>query len=201
MIADQVQWRQDDQGNWQYRASDGYWYAAPTPPVAAKESPPAADPRYQTTNRLGGWGILLSILFGGIGGIASVIMGFRSRRQIRSSNGGQRGMGWAVASIIVGSVSIVASVVVVGFLVLVQHGGGGGPSRAQIESSIRPDAAKEGVPGVRHVVCVMPHAWTSGANFTCYAFGITGKQLAQVNGTVLPDQGSQYEWDESWIPT
>lgn len=208
-----TQWRETPDGRRQYRGEDGYWYtggppALPAPPgmgPLAQQSYQGVpewrnDPNQRRINRLGPWGFVLSLLFGGIGGIAGVIMGFRARRQIRESNGVEGGMGWAVTSIIVGSLAIVGSAVYVGALV-VQHGKGAGPSQATLESAVQSDAtSREHIHGVSNVSCVMPGSWAQGQSFTCFVYNASGQQLAQMNGTVLPDQGTAATWNEAWQP-
>jgi len=46
-MADQTQWRQDDRGNWQYRASDGYWYAGEGPPAPGLQQDTQSGQWYQ----------------------------------------------------------------------------------------------------------------------------------------------------------
>lgn len=72
-----------------------------------------------------------------------------------------------------------------------------GPSRANLQAQIQAEVPKH-VSGVTNVVCVMPSSWSPGQTFTCYGYGASSRQLAQVNGTVLPDSGDQAQWNESW---
>ena len=108
-------------------------------------------------------------------------------------------LGWAIV--------IVSALLIVGVVVLALgvHGlfktGQSGtvvPTRQDVQSSILASSSKY-ISGVRTVTCVMPSAWTPGDTFTCYAYGITGRELAQVNGTVLPNASAGPDWNEVWL--
>ena len=103
---------------------------------------------------------------------------------------------------IVLSLLIVAAAIVIGGLVRGDFGpwktsAAAAPSRGQLQATIQSEMPKH-VSGVVRVVCVMPGSWASGQTFTCYGYGSSQKELAQVNGTVLPDNGNQAQWNEVW---
>ena len=83
-------------------------------------------------------------------------MGFVARRQIRESDGRQRGAGLALAAIIIGFVFVGITLAIIG-LVLTSSGSSG-PSLSGLTSSVRAQIAGNGsdslkVPGVASVVC------------------------------------------------
>jgi hypothetical protein len=66
----------------------------------------------------------------GIGSVLALIFGYRARRQIASSAGGQRGSGLALAGIVLGWVGIAILVlIVIGGIGLVAGSAPGGPAR------------------------------------------------------------------------
>jgi len=75
-----------------------------------------------------------------------------------------------------------------------------GPSRQDVQAAILAGSSKY-VSGVRTVTCIMPGSWAAGQTFTCYAYGSSGRQLAQVDGTVLPTVASGPQWNEAWEGT
>jgi hypothetical protein len=76
-------------------------------------------------------------------------------------------------------------------------GGPTSPSRQQVQGLAIVEAQKV-VPGIVNVTCVMPTAWIPGDTFTCYGYGSSGRELAQMRGTVLPDDGDQWQMNEDW---
>jgi len=107
----------------------------------------------------------------------------------------RRAWPWVLAAIIV---IVLAAGGAVAFKVIKDRRAG--PSRQEIQSTILASSSKYET-GVRTVTCVMPATWASGQGFTCFAYGISGRQLAQISGTVLPTEGSVPEWNEEWIAT
>lgn len=71
------------------------------------------------------------------------------------------------------------------------------PSRQEVQAQAIGDAQKV-TSGVVKVTCVMPTAWTPGDTFTCYGYGSSGRELAQMRGTVLPNDGTQWQMNEVW---
>ena len=71
------------------------------------------------------------------------------------------------------------------------------PTRYQVQGKAITDAQRL-VSGVVRVTCVMPTAWTPGDTFTCYAYGSSGRELAQMAGTVLPSNGDEWQANEVW---
>src|SRR2546423_13290014 len=85
----------------------------------------AAAPREQRRNRFAIWSLVLAILtLGGIGSLFGIILGAKARAQIQREGG--RGMGLAVAGIVVGVLTLILAVVY--WVVIAQHVGGGGGS-------------------------------------------------------------------------
>lgn len=108
-------------------------------------------------------------------------------------------LGWAVT--VVGGLLIVA--VVIGGLYWWNHRNdvsvAASPSRQAVQGQAISGA--QGVAsGVVKVTCVMPTAWTPGDTFTCYGYGSSSRELAQMRGTVLPSDGDQWQANEVWVP-
>lgn len=72
-----------------------------------------------------------------------------------------------------------------------------GPDLGQLQGQIQSEMPHH-VSGVVRVACVMPSSWTPGQKFTCYGYGSSEKELAQVDGTVLPDETNAPQWNEAW---
>jgi hypothetical protein len=103
---------------------------------------------------------------------------------------------------IVLGVLLIALAVVVGGLIRGDFGpwktnGLAAPSRQQVQGLAIVQAQKV-APGIVNVTCVMPTAWTPGYTFKCYAYGSSGRELAQMAGTVLPWNGDQWQMNEDW---
>lgn len=106
-------------------------------------------------------------------------------------------LGWAVA--IVGCLLIVA--VVIGGLWWWNHRNSATYSAAPSRQAVQGQAiigAQKVASGVVKVTCVMPTAWTPGDTFTCYAYGSSSRELAQMRGTVLPSNGDEWQMNSVW---
>jgi carbonic anhydrase/acetyltransferase-like protein (isoleucine patch superfamily) len=171
-------------------------------PITGTAAPPLVSIRKRRFNALSVWSIVLVIVLGSIGALVAIPMGFVARRQIRSSQGRQKGAGLALAAVIIGFVFIAITLAIVG-LVLTSSGSSG-PSLSGLTSSVRAQIAGNGpdslkVPGVASVVCNPPSTWQTGASFTCFAYSSTGSTLGKYEGTVAPNSSSgQYEWNATW---
>ena len=71
------------------------------------------------------------------------------------------------------------------------------PTRQEVQGQAIIGAQKL-VSGVVNVTCVMPTAWSPGDTFTCYAYGSSTRELAQMAGTVLPDDGGRWQMNTVW---
>jgi hypothetical protein len=153
-------------------------------------------------NALSVWSIVLVIVLGSIGALVSIPMGFVARRQIRRSQGRQKGAGLALAAIIIGFVFVGITLVVMG-LVLTRSPSSG-PSLSGLTSSVRAQIAGSGpdslkVPGVASVVCSPPTSWQTGETFTCFAYGSTGSKIGRYEGIVAANSPTgQFEWNATW---
>lgn len=87
-------------------------------------------------------------------------------------------------------------------------GGGGstsgsynGPPAKQLQSALVKDAkARFSAPMAASASCAMPTTWKSGVTFKCFVYNSSGSGVGDVTVTVLPNKGSDWEWNESWIP-
>lgn len=94
----------------------------------------ASEPRPAARrNRLAVWGLVLAVLtLGGVGSVLGIVFGVKARSQVRET--GEPGAGLAVASILVGFVTLLVAIAY--WIVIAQHfggssggtGGGGGGS-------------------------------------------------------------------------
>jgi Domain of unknown function (DUF4190) len=195
------------QGAGWWLASDGKWYPPqpiatqpppPPPPIyspaAAYGVPPIYSPPTAPQRPFSGMAVaafVLAFLFWPLG----IVLGHVARRKIRRE--GERGGGLALAALIIsyiwGAVVILLIVVAVA-----TNGTAGGPSQSLLQSKIGSDGPQFGVTGIASTSCVMPHSWTQGATFTCFAYNSSGKALATIGGTVLSSKGNEYQWNESW---
>jgi hypothetical protein len=204
------------EGEKQWLSADGNWYSTEsaallaglpqpssqmTPPTpAAYPSPPpvyGTPPVYgQSTNPqrpFNGTAItafVFAFLFWPLG----IILGHVARSKIRHR--GERGGGLALAGLII-SYLWGAVVVVLVVAALATHGGGAGETQAELQSTVLSNVPKD-IPGVTKVVCVMPSSWAQGKTFQCFAYNSGGQELAQMDGTVLPNEGGRYDWNEVW---
>jgi hypothetical protein len=95
-----TQWRQSQDGQWQYLARDGYWYDNPNPPPAVPVSGQVPG-----TNGMAIASLVMGILWlFGIGSILALIFGYVSLRQINQRNESGRGM--AIAGVVLGWVGV-----------------------------------------------------------------------------------------------
>ena len=75
--------------------------------AAADPLPPGQFVRVPDTNGAAVASLLFGFFWlGGIGSLAALVLGYRARRQIRNSAGGQRGSGLATAGIILGWIGV-----------------------------------------------------------------------------------------------
>jgi uncharacterized membrane protein len=81
--------------------------------AAADPMPPGQLVRFPDTNGLAVASLLFGIFWlGGIGSLAALVLGYRARREIRNSAGGQRGWSLATIGIVLGWIGIAALVIV-----------------------------------------------------------------------------------------
>jgi hypothetical protein len=166
------------------------------------------------TNGLAIWSFVLALALGAIGALAAIPMAYAARRQVRNSNGGQKGAGLALAAIIIGFVWIALFVLVVVLAAVTPDSGNTsssgvalGPSPSALTADVRAYIVGSGpgafnVSGVDSVVCNPPGSWQPGATFTCFAYNSTQREIGQLDGTVEPDSSSgQYRWNARWIPS
>jgi Domain of unknown function (DUF4190) len=96
--------------------------AAAADPMPAGQFVPIPVPvRLPETNGLAVASLLFGIFWlGGIGSLAALVLGYRARREIRNSAGGQRGSGLATIGIVLGWIGVAALVIaaVAAFLLL-----------------------------------------------------------------------------------
>jgi MFS family permease len=199
MTMDEAQWRQDADGSWQYLAGDGTWCQqdpSHLPPTVASGHDPA--PR---RNRLGIVGVALGILAGGIGGLVGIYLGVRGRRQVRDSRGDQIGIRWAVASIVVGIASVVATAAILG-VVLLQPSQPPSPSAQAVESSVRQSLQRGpfDVTGIATVACAMPTVWVLDQTFVCFAESRSDQELGAVHVKMLLTRAGGWATSLQWSP-
>ncbi len=96
---------------WGQPAPGQQWYQPPPQAFASPYTTPY--PNAPTTNGLAVASLVCSLggLLCGVGAIVGVVLGFVARSQIKASGGRQQGDGMALAGIIIGSVLIVAGIV------------------------------------------------------------------------------------------
>lgn len=213
--------RQTPTGAWEYLHSNGNWYAQGTGPPPASRTltlappatrtmaypPPPGMPSYppppgfsqrppveRPFNGMAIAAFILAFLFWPLG----IVLGHISRHQIKRMR--ERGGGLALAALIISYFFLCVGVAALVVGEVVQHGAGGGPSQSQIQSLIQSDGPTEGVNDVASVNCDMPSSWAQGQTFTCYAYDASQQQVAQINGTVLPNDGTTYHFSEQWVP-
>jgi hypothetical protein len=93
-----------------------------SPPVANRSEQPAFEYKEQSSvTNLTIWGIVLSLLLGAIGGIVGIILGRKALEKIDRSNGGIRGRGGALTTIIIGTAAIVWSIGIGAALLATSH--------------------------------------------------------------------------------
>ena len=146
MTMDEAQWRQDADGSWRYLAGDGTWCTAGSLPSPANRCV-GHDPAPRR-NRLGIVGVALGILAGGIGGL-SVSSRCPGSPPVHDSRGGQIGIRWAVAGIVVGIASVVATATILG-VVLLRPSQPPSPSAQAVESSLQPEPPARALRRHRH---------------------------------------------------
>jgi Domain of unknown function (DUF4190) len=192
-------------------ARDGNWYPPPSPQTAPMSwAQPFVTPK---TNGLAIWSFVLALVLGTIGALAAIPMGYAARRQVRKSNGAQKGAGLALAAIIIGYVWIGLLVLVVTLAVVTPNsdntstsGIAFGPSLSALTSDVQAYIVGSGpghfdVSGVASVVCDPPGSWQAGATFTCFAYSSSQSEIGQLDGTVEPNSSSgEYRWNARWIP-
>jgi Domain of unknown function (DUF4190) len=80
--------------------------------AAADPAPPGQFARVPDTNGSAVASLLFGIFWlGGIGSLIALVLGYRARREIRSSAGGQRGSGLATAGIVLGWIGVALLVI------------------------------------------------------------------------------------------
>ena len=185
---------------------------SPTPgplfPTTSEPPPPGVAVAIKRRNTLSVWSIVLVILLGSIGALVAIPMGFIARRQIRRSNGTQKGAGLALAAIIIGFVFVGITLAIIG-LEVARSGtsGSSGPSLLGLTSSVKAQIAGNGsdslkLTGVASVVCDPPKSWQPGETFTCIAYNSTGSEIGEYDGTVEPDSSpGKFQWNASWNPS
>jgi hypothetical protein len=92
--------------------------------AAATDPPPPGQPvaAFSEVNGLAIASVLLAVLwFAGIGAILALVFGYRARRQIKNSAGGQTGSGLAAAGIILGWIGI--TILAAGVILISLHPG------------------------------------------------------------------------------
>jgi hypothetical protein len=192
-------------------ASDGRWYPPPGAPTPGMGYP---TPHYglpipQKTNRLAIWSLILVIALGALGALAGIPMAFVARRQVRQSQGTQRGAGLALAALIVGFSFIALFVLLITLAVTVNGSSTSsesGPPLSELQATVKGDltgtgAGRFGVAGVSSVVCNPPKVWQPGNTFTCFAYDSSQSELGQLNGTIEPNSASgDYRWNAEWLP-
>jgi Domain of unknown function (DUF4190) len=95
------------------------------PAHATRVAPPDAAPQTQRTSRMAIWSLVLSILtLGGLGSLAGIWLGFTARRRIAET--GERGSGVAIASIVVGVVTLILAIAYWAYIVMHTGSAGGG---------------------------------------------------------------------------
>lgn len=101
---------------------------------------------------------------------------------------------------VVGLVVIVVLLVggLVAALVIKNDRAKGTETRLELQSSVLTDSGRAHIPGVHTVSCIMPSSWIPGKTFVCFAYGSGGHALAQMDGTVLPNSGGRFAWNEQW---
>jgi hypothetical protein len=182
-----TQWRQSQDGKWQYLAQDGYWYegdrSTPSQPAGPDQVVDDA-----------GTGIATEA--------APSTSGQRARHAVQSK---RRPWIWVVSG-----AAVVAVVVVVLVFVVNSVGTGGlppGTSLSAFEAKILSSVQSSGTegfdtPSANSVSCVMPSNWAAGRTFKCYAYNSHGLELGEVDGTVLPTSaGAVANWNSQWAPS
>jgi hypothetical protein len=96
------------------------------------------------------------------------------------------------------AVILVAAAAVLVWYLLKPSSSIGAPSRQAVQAQAI-TGAQELTPGVVKVTCVMPASWTPGNTFKCYAYGSSGRELEQMSGTVLPDEGARWQMNTTWV--
>jgi len=199
MTMDEAQWRQDADGSWQYLAGDGTWCAKE--PSHLPATVPSGHDGAQRLNRLGIIGVALGVLVGGIGGLVGIYLGFRGRREIRQSRGEQIGTRWAIASIVVGIVSVVATASILGAVVL-RSPSPAGPSAQAVENSVRQRLQRGPfhVTGIATVACAMPAGWVLNQTFVCFAKTRSDEELGAVHVKMLLTRTGEWATSIQWSP-
>jgi len=174
-----TQWRQSQDGGWQYLAPDGYWYEGKRSSPAADENssqwePPTQDLPQRTRGQQRAARVKKRRLIFGLGGLALV--------------------------------AVIVVVVIFVFNSTGTHGTPPGTSVLSFEQNILSQVKNTGangfdVPSASSISCIMPSNWATGRTFTCYVYNRHNTGLGTVNGTVLPtESGDAWNSNNQWSP-
>jgi len=178
---------------------------SPYPNPYGQPYPGWAQPEPKTC-ALAVWALVLVIVLGGVGALVGLPMAFAARAKIRRSDGALKGAGLALAAQIIGFIGIaflVLAIAIPTFLGVTRSG----PAVSNLDYSVlgqitgtAPDGF--GVTDVTNVACARPDPWTTGATFTCVAYGQNGTELGRYFGTVVPNASDgTYQWDGRYLPS
>lgn len=183
-------------------------YPYPSPYAPAPPYPYGAGPDWRPpkTSSMAVWSLILVILLGAVGALVGIPLAFVARSRIRRSGGALKGSGLALAALIVGFgyVALVAlAIAIPTFLGRATTG----PPLQNLDYSVHNQITGSGpddfaVPGIDAVACTPPVRWTTGATFTCIAYGTAGAEVGRYYGTVTPDASDgTYQWDGRYVPS
>ena len=161
----------------------------PAPPQAPPQAaPPAAQPR---TYGLAIAGLVCVILFG-----------FVSRSKIKNSDGEFKGMGLAIADIIIGFAWVAAFIVLIVALA-VSSSAGSGPSPESLQAKILSNwnSQNPSNPGASVQCAYDPSRWTEGYTFNCFIYKSNNTEVGTAAITSTSSGTTAYDtWNENLIP-
>ena len=152
------------------------------------------------------WALVLVIAFGALGALVGIPLAFVARSKIRASGGALKGAGLALAAQIVGFVWVgflLLAIAIPTFLGVTRSG----PSVQNLDFNVRSQITGTapndfGATGVGDVACQRPDRWTTGATFSCVAYGPTGAVVGRYVGTVAPNASDgTYSWNGRYVPS